>query len=126
VKHGVEAQLRITHRILRGPAQSVNDDPAVGSRSSRQLDDAAGCFSQGQNAGLELFVLQSIRVFARNRNRFDSILTEALRDQLCRRLGQVKQRDARSRLSMDGNGGGSGTSRNRHEAQGMNSSKTPF
>ena len=84
------------------------------------------CFSQGQNAGLEFFALQSIRVFARNQNRFDSKLTETLRHQLRGRLGQIKQRDARSRLSMGGMGGGGGTSRSRHESQGMNSSKTPF
>jgi hypothetical protein len=34
-------------------------------------------------------------------------------------LRQVEQRDARSRLSMDGDGRENSTSRNRHESQGM-------
>src|SRR3977135_2871484 len=118
MKHGIEAQLRIAHGILCAPAQSVDDYPGVGSRSSRQLDDAAGSFSQRQNASLELFALQSIRVFTRDQNRFDSRLAETLRHQLRRCLGQVKQGDARNRLSMDGNGCESGTSRSRHESQG--------
>src|SRR3977135_3929212 len=126
MKHRVEAQLRIAHGILRAPAKPINDDPGVGSRSSRQLDDAAGSVSQTANANLELFALAYIRVFTRDQNRFDSRLAETLRHQLRRRRRQVKQGDARNKLSMDGNGCESGTSRSRHEAQGVNSSKTPF
>jgi hypothetical protein len=71
-------------------------------------------------------MLQTVRLFAGNGNRFDSILAEALGDQLSGRLGQVKQRDPRSRLSMREEGGESGTSRSGHESQGLNSYETPF
>jgi len=82
--------------------------------------------SPGQNAGLELFVLQAIHALACNRNRFDSILPKAICHQLSRRFAQVKHGDASGRFSMGREGGKYGAGRTRRKSQWMNSSETPF
>src|ERR1700679_3735229 len=86
----------------------------------------AGGSVGGEHASLEFFALQSVGVVAGNRDGFDSMLAKALIDELRRRLGQVKERDARNAFSMGGERGENGSGRSRHESQGLNSSKSLY